>query len=374
MQQGRVLTDADWNEQIDIQDDKERTSLIHIIGKSGVPSDFKEGNSFKIVPEEGNRYIIKEGRMYVDGTLVENFSDVQGFSVEDGQEGAQPYLPTEFDNGDHPTGDAVPKDVGSYMAYLDVWARHITFIEDPEIKESALGGPDTTTRSKVVWQVKLHKLPGNPEDCDSAIAPWASKKIPRLQARIKPEQVPFNSSMLSELAGYKGLENQLYRIEIHDPNSKGKNATFKISKDNGSVCAKVVNISSDKITVESTGRDLRRFSDVQIVEITDDFHDLLGRRGVFVYITSVEGNELTYKISDKNRSDHVIPVDNNNFPQKCNPKIRAWDSLGEVKTSTKNDEFQAINDSGIEIKFDGNFNGVYQTGDYWTIPARTLRV
>ena len=36
-----------------------------------------------------------------------------------------------------------------------LWERHITYIEDEKIREIALDGPDTTTRAKVVWQVKL---------------------------------------------------------------------------------------------------------------------------------------------------------------------------------------------------------------------------
>ena len=41
------------------------------------------------------------------------------------------------------------------MVYLDVWERHITALEDDDIREKALGGPDTATRTKVVWQVKI---------------------------------------------------------------------------------------------------------------------------------------------------------------------------------------------------------------------------
>ena len=45
--------------------------------------------------------------------------------------------------------DAIPKEPGIYLAYLDVWDRHITYLEDPDIQESALGGPDTTTRVQI---------------------------------------------------------------------------------------------------------------------------------------------------------------------------------------------------------------------------------
>ncbi len=42
-----------------------------------------------------------------------------------------------------------------YLVYLDVWERHITALEDDYIREKALGGPDTATRTQVVWQVKI---------------------------------------------------------------------------------------------------------------------------------------------------------------------------------------------------------------------------
>ena len=41
-QQGRVLTDADWNDQIDIQEHQETRYLRDIIGKNGVPLEQKE--------------------------------------------------------------------------------------------------------------------------------------------------------------------------------------------------------------------------------------------------------------------------------------------------------------------------------------------
>jgi 2-polyprenyl-6-methoxyphenol hydroxylase-like FAD-dependent oxidoreductase len=41
-----------------------------------------------------------------------------------------------------------------YLVYLDVWERHLTHIEAPSIREVALGGPDTTTRAQIVWQVR----------------------------------------------------------------------------------------------------------------------------------------------------------------------------------------------------------------------------
>ena len=55
-----------------------------------------------------------------------------------------------------PTGPSLlPATDGLYVAYLEAWERHITALEDETIKETALGGPDTTTRTKTVWQVRM---------------------------------------------------------------------------------------------------------------------------------------------------------------------------------------------------------------------------
>ena len=146
MQQGRIQVDADWNEQIDILNNFGRTSLRDVIGQSGAPA----GNpGYSIEPHdfpEGPSYFIGEGRFYVDGILVENQLGVEA--------SRQPQLPLNKDG----TSLALAYESGLYLAYLDVWERHITELDDPEIKESALNGPDTTTRSKIIWQVKLYPL------------------------------------------------------------------------------------------------------------------------------------------------------------------------------------------------------------------------
>ncbi|MGD9534379.1 MAG: DUF6519 domain-containing protein [Candidatus Nitrosocosmicus sp.] len=47
------------------------------------------------------------------------------------------------------------KENSYFIVYLDVWDREISSIEDPSILETALGGIETTTRTKTISQVKL---------------------------------------------------------------------------------------------------------------------------------------------------------------------------------------------------------------------------
>jgi len=760
LQQGRVLTDADWNELVDIQELHDTKSLRDIMGQNGIPME--QQDSFKVTPLDGNRYVIKKGRIYVDGILVENFSDVEA--------AFQPYLPSVTDTTEigveNRKSEAIPVEKGIYLAYLDVWHRHITYNEDPEILESALGGPDTTTRMQVVWQVKLHKLDDkeeqnlkeykwtpwislqnspngivvsdikvvsnnnnnllevfallkptagtksrasirelslepvtwerkwtmptgegeglgflkfesaldfegfleifaihlgtnepnalfqsiikdnerwdsihflptfevkeiaigknknglfelfvvnfgdekiwhskqkalttdwsggwkpignmqftklsvtlNPKDacievygisktdgkiwfarqnqpdssdwdenwkkigtdsdtatdpdkfvevavvvnkndqvivfasdmdlgslwtifggnsssvdnkwtrvgkkspgklisgisiqadiknqgllrlfavfsdpqishpdegnvsgnvwtisenedgswnsqwqllnhlnaikvssavdslsrlnvfaiesktgvvyhsyaeeidevisCDLEVQSWNTKTNPssiQLKARTKPGRplLPADSCILPQNAGYRKLENQLYRIEIHQKKSDGINATFKYSKDNGTICSKILDISADKITVASVGKDsLLRFQDKKWVEITDDLLELWGMSGILVLINKVEGMDLFFDTTDPSISKLV---NNTTFPSQFNPKARQWDSPGavDVNIPTDNDGFiELADDSGIQVQF--NKIDDCRIGDYFTIPARTLK-
>ena len=61
--------------------------------------------------------------------------------------------------------------------------------------------------------------------CELPIPSWDSKVIPsslQIQAHTKPEELISHQCMLPERAGYRRLENQLYRIEIHEPKSGTK--------------------------------------------------------------------------------------------------------------------------------------------------------
>src|SRR5215212_1680898 len=68
MQQGRVLLDAEWNEQVDIQNLHDEIEVIDIVGPSGA-SRITGGFALVAVPGD---FIITPGRMWVDGILAEN--------------------------------------------------------------------------------------------------------------------------------------------------------------------------------------------------------------------------------------------------------------------------------------------------------------
>ncbi len=132
-QQGRVDIDADWNEQGAIASHRVETETVDVIGPCGAPVG---DAGFVITAVSGGTNLnISAGRAYVDGILCESEADVLITG--------QPDLP-------HFT---LPTTAGVYIAYLEAWLRHIISLDDESIREVALGGPDTCTRAKTVWQV-----------------------------------------------------------------------------------------------------------------------------------------------------------------------------------------------------------------------------
>ena len=219
LQQGRVAVDADFNEQTDIERARLRTLARDVIGPCGGPSD---GAGFALRVADDGTLLLSAGRYYVDGLLVENEAEA---AIE---------------------VDAQP---GQHLVYLDVWEREVTAVDDPHLLDPALGGPDTSVRIQVVWQVRLQvageSAPTEPE-------------LPCLEVRTP--------------GGYRGTENALYRVEIHSADESGR-AIFKWSRDNGSVVLPVLEVERDVLTLGSVDR----LEMGQWLELTDETMDLDGR-------------------------------------------------------------------------------------------------
>ncbi len=360
MQQGRVQLDADWNEQLDIAAHRTEIETGDVIGRCGGPlSDAGFSLSNGAVPAIG------KGRYYVNGVLCEN--DEAPVPLD-----KQPDLPVAA------LGDLIsPKSAtiqnGLYLAYLDVWQRHITALEDDGIREVALGGPDTATRAKTIWQVKLLGPFPAPLTCVSEPAPWVNllnvSNFGKLSARAEESGTAKGPCIVPPSAGYRRLENQLYRVEIHEVDGAGKIKVLKWSRDNGSVLTRWLDqkaSSPGELIVSGIGRDeVLKFAPGQYGEILDDQRELRGEAGILVKLANAEGQVLTLDTTDPN----AATVHKADFPDRLNglpnnPKVRRWDGI--VRNPLSGSWFEL--EDGVQIKLDG---GKYHVSDYWLIPART---
>jgi S-layer protein (TIGR01567 family) len=352
MQQGRVQLDSDWNEQIDIQRHLLTQGTEDVVGRCGAPI---HDAGFALTVDEPGILMIGIGHYYVEGILCEN------------------ERKCEFAEQDDLPGVELPTEPGNYLFYLDVWQRHITAVDDDSIREVALGGPDTATRTKTVWQVKRLKLDETLDEnpCIQDFSAWTnltSARNARLKADAPPEEHSEDPCIVPPGAGYRGLANHLYRVEIHKSGKTGE-ATFKWSRENGSIVRAIEKIddSTDTITIVNPGQDvLHAFAPYQWVEITDDLHELTEQPeqlGTLVRLTEVS-NGVTLTFDPATAIGDAI--NDTNFPEGYSPRVRRWDQSvsGEVKTDT---EWIAL-EHGLKVCFESGDE--YQSGDYWLIPAR----
>jgi len=247
MQQGRVQLDADWNEWVAQLARRLQAGTVDTFNGSVVPRTTPDG--FHIEATAG-ALSIGVGRMYVDGLLAENHGDapeawdstlaeLSGTTALDYT--AQPYYP---DPPPLPEADR-------HLVYLDVWQRDITAVEDPSLIEPAVG-VDTTGRRQTVWQVKLLEDVGDDVTCataDEDIPGWVELTSPSAGRLSTGTAVPGfepDPCRIAPAAGYRGLENQLYRVEVHTGGPLGT-ARFKWSRDNASVASRVTHINSTSI-------------------------------------------------------------------------------------------------------------------------------
>jgi hypothetical protein len=377
----------------------------------------------------------------------------------------------------------LPSTPGAYLVYLDVWERHLTALDDPALREVALGGPDTTTRVQTVWQVRAvplaappvpadvvaalfeslisviveiraaargnaalsqglqqlgeriraqlnEILPPNPPrpiesvdarqvqamlaeqrgvvrgffpiepeplaarvrelettlareiatrfpavSCDSPLAEWSALTAPRdgaLRARATPEEDEEGPCLLPPGAGYRRLENQLYRVEIHAGGRLSADSSdpvsFKWSRENGVVVTAVrlegepgeEPLSMSIVPVEDVGPDAERgFASSQLVEILDAGDELLGQAGELRTIVGVDAAARTIEL------DAPVSLD----PRR-QPRLRRWDGPGltTARLPANDDDYLGLED-GVEVQF---APGSYAAGDYWLIPARTV--
>lgn len=271
LQQGRPLLDADFNEQGAIHHDFMRTLTVDPMGRGWRPG-VKQFSILGFLTKV-HGFPISNGHFHVDGILCDYPADCTFVD--------QPFL----------QGLDVPGD--SFIAYIERWERHLCAVQRPGLREIALGGPDTASRAQIVWQVRaataawakaqekqvdaalgvriaatkpsetaalktLNALKASlltttsafskaidstsplPKDFDDPSHQWfdaLKSASPGLRAMAKRDASDNEACSISPDSIYRGRENQLYRVEIHEGGTlaDGGKPTFKWSRENGSV-------------------------------------------------------------------------------------------------------------------------------------------
>jgi hypothetical protein len=386
-EQGRVDLDADFNELIEIVDRRWRTETLDLIGDCVVPNTTPD--AFLVVPIGLGDFTIGIGRMYVDGIQVENHGLPPDTYLADlgEQRGTlpvlysdQPYLPAPL-----PPALAPPplpaasvtsrRPESTDLVYIDVWQREVSVLGDPSLREIALGGPDTTTRIQTAWQVRVIQHTGD-HGCGDSIA-WDNFTAPsagRLTTATVLPPASDDPCIISPNGGYRGLENRLYRVEIHAtrPIGGATSAKFKWSRNNATIASTVNAIpSANSVTVEQVGRDqVLRFEIGNWIEITDDYREFQSLPGHTAQITAIdEANRILTFATPIPGTIVFNPAD----PSR-HTRVTRWDQTQNVDANGLLDVVAGPVDieDGIRINFTLDpATGNFSVGDYWVFAART---
>ncbi|WP_420124765.1 DUF6519 domain-containing protein [Nakamurella sp.] len=410
--QGQVLVDSAVNEQAEITRYRVQSTAADVVGPSGVP---KVSGGFAVsVPPDGADLLIEPGRIYVDGILCENRPPAVGATVvstgaggtvdvDSATAGGVPFAAGQWVDvitstttrtqitavtgrrltlGGTPAdavaggrlgvvpvtslrhqADRLPFDpfaaldpdrvsAGAYRVELDVWHRHLTPVEDPAIREVALGDAESSTRVRTVWPVRLAAAgPAGGGRCGAA-GPPARATLAASTVPGPPADAPCE---LPDEAGYRGLENQLYRVEVHSVSAT--EVVLKWQRDNASMAGRVLSLGST-LLLDDLGPDRERgFTGASYVEITDDHLELEQLPSDLIAVAGTPDADL--------RTVTLVSAPTLARPDR-HPRARRWDGVITVDPAAP--AAPQTLERGVQVILGA---GALRPGDYWMIPART---
>jgi len=386
MQQGRVLTDDDWNENERIEDEELRRSRVDIIGPYGTPD---EGFLIKDPPriEAGLiNFDILPGTIHLGGLRLELESPETYRTQKDWLQ--QPALLNQ-------TPDFKNK-VRYDLVYIEAWQQAVSAVEDSSLFEVALGGPDTTTRLRTMRRIHL----ATGVDFDNCIDAWDQIKLKwknhklgkineeyeritdtKLKVSFSKTGLPDDLCTPSAIGGYLGAENQAIRIQLVDKDH------FTWGFDNASPIYRItIGVNGKTVTMLTEPKDQYHWPLTgQVIEILPWSAVLPNGEKVASetgHLSKVEASydpdkreftlkdavDLAFGMDWKSRADKD-DLDNQ-IPSEYF-YMRVWhrgaDLVSEPKVPVTTNVPVILGHTGLEITISGDDR---VSGDFWVIAAR----
>ena len=286
VQQGRVQLDSDANEQTETILRYLRALGRDIIGWHGGAND-----SFRMI-RQGTELQIHRGEYYVDGIRCAIPPGGDIWEIVDDPAAADLRKPVPLKKLPNFVPPSAADENKQLLYYLDVYERHVSSSEDDSLRDVALFGADTSSRALLTWRLrtlvldnefrklvtraKTYGWPFREKDDWYAALNLTLRTGVRMRAKAAGSEST-NPCIISPEARYRGFENRLFRVEIHDPGIPAdptrpeRKPTFKWSQDNGSIVYPVRKVSGKIVKLASLGRDARTQICVNDwVEVVDD--------------------------------------------------------------------------------------------------------
>ncbi|MBL7520062.1 hypothetical protein I6A84_18685 [Frankia sp. CNm7] len=324
----------------------------HVAAPGGVP--FAAGQ-WVDVPAGGGAAARSQVVGVQDGQLL-LFPPLPAAPVEGGRVEVRPVTSLRhqsdrpaFDPFDPATPDRLTP--GAWRVEVDAWHRHVTAVEDPSIQEAALGDAESPSRLKAVWQLRLEAA----GPAGASPPPGPATPPGRLAASTVGSTAADEAGVLPDEAGYRGLENQLYRVEVHS--ATATDLVLKWQRDNASTVTRVESLGK-VLGLADLGRDDERgFATAPYVEVTDDTLELEGRPSDLLKVVDADPTLRTVTLA-------AAPT----LAQPGRrPRARRWDGRIAVDLESPASAAPVTLERGLHVTL---LPGALRPGDYWLVPAR----
>jgi len=353
-QQGRVLLDQDWNAKAQIDARWQARSAEDTFGLGVLAVPMTQPDAFKVMAAkvDGTRVLVTlaGGRAWASGLMLAQ----TGTLTLAASYLAPPLAPaTDVTSIVAGTRDAV---------LLEVWEDTVSAFQVPtELLEPALGGPDTTERTKAYASARLLRLGPN-QDC-SAVRALVDGPAGRLTVSPSPILAVAGDCPLEAGGGYTGLEHYLYRIEIADP-AAGQ-ARFKWSQFNGGLVGRGIFTPG---ALPATGT-VDITANVQAIQLSGlsayylealRFDTTLGVWRVVFTADATPAAEGQLALANVQGAWPAVAPGTGFF--------RLWNGIARIA------DFPAglpvpLKD-GIQLEFEPDSGTNYRPGDFWAFPVR----
>lgn len=333
----------------------------------------------------GDGTLAGAGRMFVDGVRVFREADHRYLSQPDYPE--PPSLSAL-------AGATPPPAGGHFLVYLDLWEQPVTALDDEFLVEPALDGADTTTRLRLVQQVKARWIPaGAPDGLPTAVGGGALTTV-FADADPTPLRYPalrhdpargLHTESLAAQKGYRGHENLHVRVEVFGGPTGRRAALW--SRDNAATVLPLVEDAPARATtVYVSPEDALRLRAGDVVVVEDRVTRLQPegprRRPALRRVAAVDAGTgaVTLALAESpTRSDGTrdvlddaalgtAPAGDAGLPFACTTRdrgaLRRWDGVDWLV------EGQRYNlPDGLDVAFTGD-PAAFRPGDFWSFTAR----
>lgn len=393
MQQGRVILDRDFNALQEIVDGLASANALEAIGPCGTSDNGFEitipGSNTSSSPSASTPlppdFLIAPGTMYVGGQRVVlpppgPWSYFQQPGWDD------PLDPQP------PTGSPTPS--STEYVYLHVYEQEVGAVEDPDLLDVALGGPDTTQRVRLMSRV--HRTPSLGTDSATALGRALSDlekkglvldpstmRLRRLvQLQVSLETEPPSSSPCDSVVkgGYLGPDNQLIRIQLAD-NPTGTGPSLVWGYDNASFIYRVQLTDPQSVQLlQFPVDDFHAPQPRQVVEVLRSALSLDGAAGAAArpatarHVARPTGFLTT--VSEYNRANNSVTLSSpvpSSFTGDKNPLfLRVWQGQQAFTPSQPLTLIDPVSQLplGIQVTITGSTGGVVSRGAFWMIAVR----